>query len=131
MKSRDQTSVLLSVSKNCIPFISNNCTVDWSRNAQTSETIVLTVQDQVTIRTSNVQFLDHCILDGKLPLLISTWFLKNKLDELLLSISSLIFTACVACKIQVRNKQNNTKKVCRTSFFKLNFTQIKYRLTGF
>ena len=45
------------------------------------------------------------------PLLMCTWFLKNrvwkiKLDELdFLSISNLTFTACVACKIRVQNRQ--------------------------
>ena len=62
------------------------------------------------------------------PLLICTWFLKNqlgkiKLDKLdFLSISNLIFTACVDCKNQFRNWFLQAKNpVRRNWFFKVYF----------
>ena len=42
----------------------------------------------------------------ELPLIFEKLSLKNKLDELdVSSTSKLTFTACVACKIQVQNRQ--------------------------
>ena len=71
------------------------------------------------------------------PLLICTWFLKNqfwkiKFDKLdFQSISNWIFTACVACKNQFQNWFLQVKNpVGRTWFFKLDFSDIKYRSTG-
>ena len=69
-------------------------------------------------------------------LLICTWFLKNqfwkiKFDELnFQSISNLIFSACVACKIWFRNCFLQAKNpVFWTWPLQLDFSKIKYRAT--
>ena len=51
--------------------------------------------------------------------MICTWFLKNwfsKMDSNKLHFWSMIFTTCVACKFQVRNRNG----VHRNPFFKIN-----------
>ena len=67
-----------------------------------------------------------------IPLLICTWFLKNKFEKIqfdevdFYSISNLIFTACVACKIILRIDFRRLK----IQSIELDFSKFKYRSTG-
>jgi hypothetical protein len=68
--------------------------------------------------------LDSFLAYPPVDLFLKNQFGKIKFDELdFLSISNLIFTACVACKNQFRNP------VCRTDFYNLIFQKIKYRFS--
>ena len=61
------------------------------------------------------------LLPIDLYLIFENWVCKIKLDELdFWSISNLIFTACVACKIQVRNRP-------KIKFVQLDFSNLNFQ----